>query len=74
MSLEMCEAGLGVSNDWARYEICNDEAAESLHGQFEELKRDIPIFFAADLGTVVLSWFIVWSGIVITRWVRRGFA
>jgi hypothetical protein len=72
MSLAKCEAALGAGNNWAQYEMCNDEAAESLHSQFDDLKRDIPILFAVDVGTVVLSWFIVLSGIMITRWVRRG--
>ena len=29
---------------------------------------------AIGFGTVVFGWFVVWFGIGVTRWIRRGFA
>jgi hypothetical protein len=63
-----------------------DEKVEKCLAEWQRLDKSIladlgkigvmdkRILLAIDFGTVILGWLIVWCGIVVIRWIRRGFA
>jgi hypothetical protein len=41
---------------------------------YEAHARYIAKMFALNFGVIVFGWLAAWLGIVVTRWIRRGFA
>jgi len=68
------EQGIKRAANLAKYDRCQNEAANSFDREFQAQKEYIPTLLAVDLTTLLTGWLIIWLGIVITRWVRRGFA
>jgi hypothetical protein len=52
---------------------CLDKAITERHSR-AEYRKELPLFLSLDFGTVAFGWLSVWFGIVIMRWIRRGFA
>jgi hypothetical protein len=64
------------SANLATYEKCQNRARDAFFhlSDANTSKEAISVLLAIDLGTVVVGWLLVLSGVGVSRWVRRGFA
>jgi hypothetical protein len=63
-----------LAEEWAKYDECRARADRDFLEARQKARKDLPILLAVALGTVGFGWLVVWLGILIVRWVQRGFA
>lgn len=70
-SWDVCQA----INDVKQFEQCLDEAPAKVMDRVPLSPRGLVIFgvIGEDLATIAVGWAIVWFGVLIARWIARGF-
>jgi hypothetical protein len=58
----------------AKWRICRDNVREQRRLTVRSNYKRLAFMFAANLGMITFGWLAVWFGILITRWIKRGFA
>jgi len=58
--------------NWTKFKKCQSEGSAILNEMADNNYKGIPILLAVDFGTVLFGWLVVWSGMGITRWIKKG--
>ena len=69
-SLSLCFA---MSNETDR-RTCQADISKVFADQFDQNVKAIPLLVGVDVATIAVGWLLVWSIILLVRWVSRGFA
>jgi len=62
------------SANFAKYKKCQTDAEVTWNNTLPSNWLTLAVVVGVDLVTIALGWLVVWIGIVIVRWVQRGFA
>src|SRR5436190_18951978 len=73
IDLRACSETFDRTQNSINYEDCMEEAREVYLSRFNVYKERIPRLLIVDVGIVAFGWSIALLGVVVTRWIRRGF-